>query len=129
MTYNQNFNSPYGYPNYPNYQNNNMNYYSVVNGLEGAKSFQLMANQTMLLMDSTKPIVYKKTANGLGQTSLECYKLVKVSEQEVVGEDKPQPQVEYALKSDILSLQKKIDALSKKLKKEDKNLFDEEGTE
>ena len=133
MAYNQNYGSPYGYPSYPNYpnyqQNNNINYYSVVNGLEGAKSYQLLANQTILLMDSNNPIVYKKTANGLGQASIECYKLVKISEQEASGAEEPKPQPDYALKSDILALQKKIDSLTKKMKKEERTLFDEEVAE
>ena len=87
--YNQPY-MPYGMPNYnpynqpaygqPQVQQNN-NYYSIVNGLDGAKSFQVMPNQTMLLMDSDKPIVYKKSANGLGQATIECFKLVGITEQ------------------------------------------------
>lgn len=114
---------PYGTPNF-NYQNQapqpQQNLYAIVNGLEGAKNYPIAINQTMLLMDSNQPVAYKKSSNGLGQSTIECYKLVQISEQEARGETSGQPQVEFALKSDLDALYKKIDELSKKQKKETK---------
>lgn len=98
----------------PQYSNN---FYSVVNGLEGAKQYPVLANQTMLLMDSQKPIVYKKSANGLGQTSIECFKLVSITEQEITGEkqQEKEPKVEYALKEELNALNKRFDSLVDRL--------------
>ena len=122
MAYNQPYGYPYGMPNYnqPYTQfNNNNNYqqqptqqtyqYAIVNGLEGAKNYQVMANQSMLLMDSNEPIAYKKSVNALGQATIEAYKLVPVND------ENEKPQVEYALKSDLDKISKKIDTLCKKL--------------
>ena len=113
---------PYGTPNF-NYQNQapqpQQNFYAIVNGLEGAKNYPIAINQTMLLMDSNQPVAYKKSSNGLGQSTIECYKLVQISEQEALGQPtEAAPNVEYALKSDLDALYKKIDELSKKQKKD-----------
>lgn len=79
----QNFNNynPYGnygyqQPSYNQYQQptyqaqpqQQMNLYAFVDGIEGAKAYQVKANTTMLLMDSQQPICYKKSVNHLGQT-------------------------------------------------------------
>lgn len=123
MAFNQPYGMPYGYQNYPygqmpnyNQQQPQQNYYAIVNGLEGAKNYQIGMNQTMLLMDSTKPIAYKKTANGLGQTSIECYKLVQITEQEASGsQQQPQQETEYATKEEINALNKRFDSLVDKI--------------
>lgn len=90
-----NYFNPYGFPpykqpdyNHPNYYGSNfnqpkLNYYAFVNGIEGAKSFQVAPNQTMMLMDSDSPVVYMKTANSLGQATLRYFKLVEVNENEI----------------------------------------------
>ena len=98
----------------PQYSNN---FYSVVNGLDDAKQYAMLPNQTMLLMDSNKPILYKKTANGLGQTTIECFKMVAISEQEAMGNSEPQnqPKIEYASKEDLNSLTRRFDNLVDKL--------------
>ena len=74
----QNFNG-YGYGAYQGYggypgtsysqqPQQQVNMYAFVDGLEGAKAYQVKANSTMLLMDSQQPICYKKTVNHVGQT-------------------------------------------------------------
>lgn len=101
----QNFNNynPYGnygyQPNYNQYQQQptyqapqpaQMNLYAFVDGIEGAKAYQVKANSTMLLMDSQQPICYKKSVNHLGQTiDFQAFDLVPHQE------PKPQPQIEY----------------------------------
>ena len=76
---------PYGYNPYQ-YQTPTqpqMNQYAFVNGVEGAKSFIVKPNQTILLMDSEQPICYMKQSNGFGQSSLRYFKLVEVKEEEL----------------------------------------------
>lgn len=117
-----NFNNLYQQPN----QQTQTTQCAFVNGLEGAKAFQMLPNQTIMLMDSENPILYMKTANGMGQSTLKYYKLVETSEQEIRNQNVVQPQqvqpnVEYALKSDVNDLSKRIDELSKKCEKPFKN--------
>lgn len=134
---------PYGMPyqpvmpQQPNYNNmgNQMNQQpqqtqttqcSFVNGIEGAKAFQMIPNQTVMLMDSESPMLYMKTSNGMGQSTLKYYKLVETNEQEIRNQNAVQPQQnqpseEYALKSDLDVLSKKIDEISKRFEKPFKN--------
>ncbi len=117
-----NFN-PYGMPQYqqPNYQSNNnqarLNQYAFVNGLEGAKAYQVMPNQTMMLMDSDNPVVFMKTSDSFGKSSLRYFKLVEVKEDDLKVQPQTNPNIEYALKADIEALNKKIDEISNKLEK------------
>lgn len=87
------------------------NVYAFVNGLEGAKSYQVPANQTVLLMDSEQPVCYMKTANALGQGTLRYFKLTEVSEDEC--RTKVAPNADYATKTDIAEIIKRLDALEK----------------
>ena len=125
---------PYGmsynpYMNQQNYNNMNnqmqqqpqMNQFAFVNGVEGAKSYQMMPNQTVMLMDSESPVVFMKQSNSMGQSSLKYYKLTEVSEQDLrCSKQEQQPSVEYALKSDLEALNKKLDQLSTKFEKPEK---------
>lgn len=101
----QNNYSPYGsvYPNY--YQQPITNQYAFVNGFEGAKAFQVQPNQMVMLLDSDNPIVYKKTANSLGQCNIEAFKLVPIKEEKPTNN-------EYVLKQDFDELVKRIDELT-----------------
>lgn len=109
----QNFN-PYGYQ--PNNNFGNFNNYQpkansliFVNGIEGAKSYQVAPNQMVMLLDSDNPIVYKKTANAYGQATIEAFKLVPITESEKKSHNE-----EYVLKADFDALVKRIDELTKK---------------
>ena len=113
---------PYGYPsspqlNYPQRQNQpqpqtQQNIYAFVNGVEGAKSYQVPANQTVLLMDSEQPVCYMKTANALGQGTLRYFKLTEVSENDVRGLSNPtQPNIDYVTKTDLEAVIKRIEKL------------------
>lgn len=99
---------------------------SFVNGIEGAKAFQMIPNQTVMLMDSENPMLYMKTSNAMGQSTLKYYKLVETNEQEIRNQNVVQPQQtrpseEYALKSDLDVLSKKIDEISKRFEKPFRN--------
>lgn len=117
-------------PNYNNMNNNyanqqpqqqpQMNQYAFVNGIEGAKSFQLQPNQTILLMDSDNPICYMKTANGVGQSSLRYFKLTEVNENELKNTNQPVNN-DYVLKADFDVLNKKVNDLLDKLEKPKEN--------
>ena len=114
MAYDPNF--PFGYT--PYYQQQRQqpqaNTYAFVSGLEGAKQYSVLANQSILLMDNAQPVCYLKQANALGQTSLKCFKLVEVSEADLATPT--QPKVEYATKEDIKALNSRIDELIPKEK-------------
>ena len=153
MAYNQPYGMPYGYQqNYP-YGNLQMqqpyvapqpqqaqqqpqqnqqpagNFYAVVNGIEAVKNYQVLPNQTVLLMDSSKPIVYSKSANGLGQVSVEYYKLVPMTEDEAIGKSQPKEEMQYASISDFKALEQRFNNLVDKLynrpQKSDKNVNNE----
>ena len=118
QNFNNNYGGPYQNPSYYNpYSQPKTNQYAFVNGIEGAKSFQMQPNQMVMLLDSDNPIIYKKVSNGYGQSSIECFKMVQISEEELRGIN-VQPQQEYVLKSDFEALVKRIDELTKP--KEDK---------
>lgn len=143
MNNNNNYN-PYGYGNYPfpynnplynNYQQPTYPYgqfnqpqvqpqpqqptqykqYTFVNGIEGAKAFQLGNNQTMMLLDSENPIIYKKTSNEQGQSTIQYYKMIEISEDEVKNLNIAELDELYASKEDVEAINKKIDNLYRKL--------------
>ena len=98
-----------GYTPYPQPQ---MNQYAFVNGIEGAKSFIVKPNQTILLMDSEQPICYMKQSNGFGQSSLRYFKLVEVQEQDLKKNENINNEDVYNLKKRVEELEKLV--LSKK---------------
>ena len=103
-----NFNQ-YGYQQSTNYyQPVKLNQYAYVNGIEGAKAFIVQPNQTILLMDSNSPMCYMKQSNGLGQSTIRYFKLVEVSENDLIEPTNEK----YVLKSDFDKLMAKIDSLT-----------------
>ena len=97
-----------------------MNQYAFVNGIEGAKSFQLAPNQTMMLMDSDSPVCYMKSSNSMGQSTLRYFKLTEVTENDLRAQSTQQAaksNVDYALKTDIDILSNRLDELAKKVEK------------
>mgnify|MGYP007012508842 CR=1 FL=1 len=117
MGYENNFNayaSYYPQTAYQQQQRPIMNQYVFVNGIDGAKAFQMLPNQTILLMDNDNPYVYMKSANQLGQTSIRYFKLMETSEQELRGVVDVVPTTEYALKKDLDELKEQIKKLTPK---------------
>lgn len=115
MPYNPyNFYNPYPQPNYGSFpqQPQSNNTYAFVNGIEGAKSYPMQPNQTVMLMDSEQPIAYMKQSNGMGQATLKYFKLVETSEEELRFASKPT--VEYVTKADFDALAKKVAELMPK---------------
>ena len=121
-------------PQQPNYNNiNNMmnnqnqqpqaNNYFYVNGIIGAKSFQLQPNQTVMLMDSDSPMCYMKQSNSMGQSTLRYFKLVEVNENDLTQDNnaKPKESAEYVVRAEFEELKQKLDDLSKRLEKPYRN--------
>lgn len=125
MPYNNPYNpyNPYApqpnygsFPAYGQQQQPAANTYAFVNGIEGAKSYPMQPNQTVMLMDSENPIAYMKQSNGMGQATLKYFRLVEASESEIRG-DMAKPNTEYATKADLSALEKKFEELVKPVKK------------
>lgn len=107
----------YAQPNLGNMMNNQMqqtpmNQYAYVNGIEGAKSYQLQPNQTIMLMDSDSPICYMKSANGMGQSTLRYFKLIEVSENDLKVNQNSNINTDYVSKAEFEALSKRMDELS-----------------
>lgn len=81
--------------------------YAFVNGVEGAKSYPMQPNQTVMLMDSEQPVCYMKQSNGMGQATLKYYRLVETSEQELRG-SAAKPSVDYVTKAEFEALSKQV---------------------
>lgn len=121
MSYNNPYNpyqqNPYGVPQYGNYQPTQPhNTYAFVNGIEGAKSYPMQPNQTVMLMDSDNPIAYMKTSNAMGQATLKYFKLVETNESELRGQMSAKTEKEYVLRTDFNILSTKVDEILKKMK-------------
>ena len=132
MSYNNYGNYPYGSPYqssyyHPNVPQNNqvnqqpqMNQYAFVNGIEGAKSFQLNPNQTILLMDSDSPVCYMKTSNGVGQSTLRYFKLTEVTEADLKAQSIPNDKsTEYVTKNEFKELSDRFEQLLEKINKKE----------
>lgn len=117
---NYNFN-PYGNynpNNIPQYKQptNTMNTYSFVNGIEGAKAYQVMPSQKIMLMDCDRPLIYMKTSDEYGKSTLRYFKMTEISEQDLINEQN-RNNTQFALKTDLEALSDKIDKLSQLLEK------------
>ena len=132
MSYNNYGNYPYGSPYqspyyHPNVSQNNqvnqqpqMNQYAFVNGIEGAKSFQLNPNQTILLMDSDSPVCYMKTSNGVGQSTLRYFKLTEVTEADLKAQSIPNDKsTDYVTKNEFKELSDRFEELLEKINKKE----------
>ena len=109
------------YPQNQPQQSAQLNQYAFVNGIEGAKSYQVQPNQTILLMDSDNPVCYMKTANAMGQSSLRYFRLQEINEQDTRDLMNPQGKqvntTDYVLKADFDALSKRLDELTRKIEK------------
>jgi hypothetical protein len=74
-TYGQNFNNYSG--NVTANQNNGINW---VQGLEGAKAYQLSPNSNIILLDSEQDRFYIKTSDNIGMCSLRTFDFTEVTD-------------------------------------------------
>lgn len=121
-----NYNNPYNYgiPNYPIRgvvpPMSPMNTYAFVNGIEGAKSYLMQPNQSVLLMDSDELKCYMKQSDSTGKATIRTFKLEEITEKE----ESKMPVGDYVSKADFDTLSNKFDELLKKLDggKDDKSI-------
>lgn len=98
-------------------QNNNIIY---VQGIEGAKSYLVGSNNTVILWDSDNPVIYVKSADATGRPNIKIldYTVRETESNQIPFNDK---KVEYATIEDIKCLESKIMALQSKLEKGEKD--------
>lgn len=85
-----------------NFQSNNQAprmIFSYVQGIEGAKAFFVQPNQTVFLRDSEQNILYEKSADFQGRTTMKIYELHEVGNK---------PNVSYVPYEDFNKAIKKI---------------------
>ena len=107
------FQQPYLPPQQTPQQQPQTNLYAFVNGVEGAKSYQVPAGSSVMLMDSEQPLCYMKQANAMGQASIRYFKLTEVDESTARGKQ-AQAQVDYVSRSEFDELAKKVNGLMPK---------------
>ena len=84
------YNNPY----YPS-RGNNSNSITWVQGIEGAKAFQLMPNSNVILMDSESDKFYIKSSDNIGMCNLRTFNYV---------EELEKPKEEFVTKSEMESI-------------------------
>lgn len=93
-------NLPFYQPTYNPTRNNGITW---VQGLEGAKAFQLAPNSTIVLMDSESDCFYIKTCDDIGMCHLRHFKYTEV--------DNTPPSVDlsqYCTKSDVENIVREV---------------------
>lgn len=110
--------NPYGIPTSPN-QNpfqqpqQNQPMFALVSSVDGAKNYPLQMGQSAILMDTSNSACYIKSVNGMGQASLEFYRLIKCSEADLRPAP-PQPAQPAVTKEDLKAILDRLDKLEGK---------------
>lgn len=107
MPVQQNVTNPYAFQ-----QTSQANSYINVNSLEEAKNYPIQPSTTKMMVDANNPYIYIKTANAMGQVSIQYFKTTPISEDEIKSPS-ANSATSYASKEDILNLSKRIEALEK----------------
>lgn len=126
LPYYQNYQYPQGYqPQYPQQTVQMTTGVLWVTSEAEAQSYPVAPNNAVALWDSTKPVVYLKQADASGKPLMKVYTL---AERDAAGAEQKERTVEYALKSDVDTIQaaltamkKDIKAIKREIEKEDKN--------
>ena len=74
-----------------------------VNGIEGAKAYQMSANSTVSLFDANEDIMYIKSTDGAGFPSIRTFSFTEVKE-----ENKPTQQVDYISREEFEEFKKEL---------------------
>ena len=96
----------------PQVQQTPQNVYYYVNGIEGAKAFQLPAGKSVLLMDTESPTFYLKSANEMGQATMKMYRFEECTAQQTTQPD-------YVTRAEFDEAIKNLSNLTSKAKKAD----------
>ena len=74
-----------------------------VNGIDGAKAYQMPANSTVALFDSNEDVMYVKSTDGAGFPSIRTFAFTEVKEQ-----NKPIQQVDYISREEFEEFKKEL---------------------
>lgn len=74
-----------------------------VNGIEGAKAYQMSANSIVSLFDANEDIMYIKSTDGAGFPSIRTFSFSEVKE-----ENKPAQQVDYISREEFEEFKKEL---------------------
>lgn len=74
-----------------------------VNGIEGAKAYQMSANSIVSLFDANEDIMYIKSTDGAGFPSIRTFSFTEVKE-----ENKPISQVDYISREEFEEFKKEL---------------------
>lgn len=85
---------------YPQEQTQNL---IRVNGIDGAKTYQMAPNSTVALFDSNEDIMYIKTTDGAGFPSIRTFAFTEVKEQ-----NKPVQQIDYISREEFEEFKKEL---------------------
>ena len=85
---------------YPQIQTQNL---IRVNGIEGAKAYQMSANSIVSLFDANEDIMYIKSTDGAGFPSIRTFSFTEVKEQ-----NKPAQQVDYISREEFEEFKKEL---------------------
>ena len=85
---------------YPQIQTQNL---IRVNGIEGAKAYQMSANSIVSLFDANDDIMYIKSTDGAGFPSIRTFSFTEVKEQ-----NKPAQQVDYISREEFEEFKKEL---------------------
>ena len=85
---------------YPQEQTQNL---IRVNGIDGAKTYQMAPNSTVALFDCNEDIMYIKTTDGAGFPSIRTFSFIEVKEQ-----NKPISQVDYISREEFEEFKKEL---------------------
>ena len=96
--------------------------FDFVNGVEGAKSYGVAPNRTAILMDTENAAVYIKSANGIGQCSIEFYTLSKSSEEAIRAQRQKAEAAGFVTKEEFAAVVQRLTSIESMLspKKEPK---------
>ena len=74
-----------------------------VNGIEGAKAYQMSANSIVSLFDANEDIMYIKSTDGAGFPSIRTFSFTEVKE-----ENKPAQKVDYISREEFEEFKKEL---------------------
>ena len=74
-----------------------------VNGIEGAKTYQMSANSTVALFDSNEDIMYIKTTDGAGFPSIRSFRFEELKE-----DTQTEPSVDYISREEFEEFKKEL---------------------
>ena len=74
-----------------------------VNGIEGAKAYQMSANSIVSLFDANEDIMYIKSTDGAGFPSIRTFSFTEIKE-----ENKPAKQVDYISREEFEEFKKEL---------------------